>query len=310
MIVLEDRWVWDSWYVADAGVMHAFYLAAPRSLGDPQLRHANATVGHSVSTDFVNWTALPDAVAPGAVGDFDDLAIWTGSVVRDGDTWHMFFTGVERTTMARVQRVGHAVSDDLVTWNRVSRSPAVTADARWYSTAGGTGSNDEPWRDPWVFRTPDDGLWHMLVTASHSDSDHGTIGHCVSSDLHAWRVEEPLVTNSGFRQLEVTQLVEVGERSVLVFCAAASDVLDGAVPAITATYSAPADSPLGPYHLDRAEPIGNGGIYAGRVVTNSAGEPVLLGFVESGLPGGFGGVIADPIRLELTERGTLQPCRT
>ena len=68
-----------------------------------------------------------------------------------------------------------------------------------------------------------------------------------------------------------------------------------------------ADGPLGPYHLDRAEPIGGGGIYAGRVVTNRAGEPVLLGFSDSGLPGGFGGVIADPIRLELTERGTLQP---
>lgn len=308
MLVLTDFWVWDSWYVEHAGTVHAFYLTALRSLGDPQLRHANARIGHSSSTDLVTWTRLPDALGPGAAGQFDDLAVWTGSVVRDGDTWHMFYTGVDRAGNTAVQRVGHATSTDLLVWKRASPSPVVSADPRWYATAQ-RGPN-EPWRDPWVFRNPDDGLWHMLVTAGHrrdAGPEIGTIGHCVSSDLRTWRVAEPLATGYGFRQLEVTQVVQVDDRSVLVFCAAASDVLDAAVPALTGTYSAPAEGPLGPYHLDRAEPIGEGGIYAGRVVVSGAGEPVLLGFVDSGAAGGFAGVICDPIRLGLTDRGTLQP---
>ena len=43
---LEDDWVWDSWpFDDDQGLHHLFFLKAPRSLGDPELRHVNATRG-------------------------------------------------------------------------------------------------------------------------------------------------------------------------------------------------------------------------------------------------------------------------
>ena len=309
MLALDDSWVWDSWYVEDAGQVHAFYLAAPRELGDPDRRHTSARIGHSVSRDLINWTTLPDALAPGATGDFDDLAVWTGSIVRRENEWHLFFTGIGSVAGPAVQRVGHAVSTDLVSWQRVTRGPIATADDRWYATAGAFESPDEPWRDPWVLQTAD-GIWHMLLTAAHRrdvDPVGGTIAHCVSPDLDTWRVDAPLTTRAAFRQLEVTQVVRVDGRYVLVFCAAASDVLDERIEAVTGTYTAPADGELGPYHLERAEPIGPGGIYAGRVVNDPAGRPVLLGFVDSGAVGGFAGVICDPISLGLTDRGTLQP---
>jgi hypothetical protein len=35
---LPDKWVWDFWLIRDAMDYHAFYLQAPRSLGDPELR--------------------------------------------------------------------------------------------------------------------------------------------------------------------------------------------------------------------------------------------------------------------------------
>lgn len=308
MLVRDGFWVWDSWYVEEAGAFHAFYLQAPMSLGDPDLRHANARIGHSVSHDLAEWTTLPDALGPGADGDFDDLAVWTGSIVRHAGAWHMFYTGVGKRALTRIQRVGHATSVDLVSWDRASNDPVTTADGRWYSTAVDPPAFDEPWRDPWVFRQ--DELWHMLVTAREPATvgrAHGSVGHCVSSDLFTWHVAPPLSRRSGFSQIEVMQVVEAQGRYVLVFCAASSDVIADGTQAVTGTYSAPADGPLGPFHFDRAEPIHAVGIYAGRVVRTSGGQPVLLGFVASDADGVFAGVICDPLPLHLTARGTLQP---
>lgn len=319
MIALNGFWIWDSWYVEDSGYYHAFYLKAPTSLGDPELRHANARIGHSVSSDLSTWTTLPDALRPGAPGAFDDLAVWTGSIVRHDGAWHLFYTGVEQRSRTRIQRVGHATSVDLVVWDRVSPGPVVSADARWYSTAAAPPEFDEPWRDPWVFRAeeggPEDGLWHMLVTAREPEAGagppgepaHGSVGHCVSRDLDTWQVAAPLSSRSGFGQLEVLQVLEIEGAHVVVFCAAAGDVITPGVEAVTGTFSAPADGPLGPFRFEHAEPIRAPGIYAGRVLQNRAGIPVLLGFVASDAGGAFAGVICDPIPLRLTGRGTLQP---
>jgi beta-fructofuranosidase len=132
-------------------------------------------------------------------------------------------------------------------------------------------------------------------------------GTCSSPDLETWTTLEPLATKSGFTQLEVTQVIEIDGKWMLVFCLSARDVLSPAVRAAYGTYSAPADGPLGPFHLDRAEPVGEGGLYAGRIVLTDAGDPVLMGFVDDGTPGGFRGVIADPVPLHVSASGTLQP---
>ena len=133
MLDITDFWVWDSWYVRHDGLYHAFYLQAPRSLGDPNLRHTNAQIGHSTSLDLITWKPRPNALTPGATGDFDDLAVWTGSIVQQDGLWHLFYTGVETRSRTKIQRIGHAVSTDLVSWTR--RGLVTQADARWYSTA-------------------------------------------------------------------------------------------------------------------------------------------------------------------------------
>lgn len=300
MIADDSRWFWDSWYAHDGDFHHAFFLAAPKSLGDPDLRHASARVGHAVSRDLREWTMLADALEPGAPGRFDDRAIWTGSVIRDGDVWRMFYTGTSVATGHSVQRIGQAVSSDLMSWERVSSNPLVTADPRWYSTLDRDG--DEPFRDPWVVRH--DGRWHMLVTATDRFGA-GCIGHAVSEDLLSWEVRPPLTSNSGFRQLEVVQTTRIAGAHVVVFCTGADDVLASGLPARTGTWSAPADGPLGPFHLNRAEPIDDRPIYAGRIVEGPAG-PVLLGFDTGSDDEPFTGVIGDPISVGLSDRWTLR----
>ena len=54
---LDAYWVWDFWLADDGEQYHMFFLHAPRALGDPDLRHRSARIGHATSTDLRTWTS-------------------------------------------------------------------------------------------------------------------------------------------------------------------------------------------------------------------------------------------------------------
>ncbi len=319
-LTLPNDWVWDCWLYPEQldGLWHIFYLKAPRSLGDPELRHGNATVGHSTSPDLTNWTHHGTVLQPGAAGAWNDRAIWTGSVFKAPDgKFNIFFTGTNKSREGGlVQRVGRAIGDDLFSFTQTDL--VVEADESLYerldqndfaASAAALSWREEAWRDPWVFFDQRDGLWHMLVTARLKGFDtmnRGTVGHATSTDLNSWTIQPALTGPTGFAQLEVFQIVEVDERFVVIFCAGGPDI-DAASgrPQISATYSAPADSPTGPFYFDESEIIDDGTHYAGRVVLDTDGVYKLLGFEIAGTQG-FTGSIGDPVALELTERGTFK----
>ena len=299
MLSRENEWIWDSWFVVDGDDLHAFYLMAPKSLGDPDLRHTNARIGHSVSQDARTWTQLPDAFGPSDGDGFDNQAIWTGSIVKEGDLWHFFYTGINRETRERVQKLGHATSTDLITWTRVSSEPILQA-AHPYATTETSPDGAEHFRDPWVFSL--DGQWHMTVTSNDLDG-WGTVAHATSPDLTTWTLQPALVENSQLRQIEVTETICVDGSWVLIFCCGPRDVERPGVTKAFGTYAVPAGGPAGPFDFDTIDLIADG-VYAARVV-EFRGETLLLGFLDTGTPGGFTGVIGDPIPLHLNARGTL-----
>ncbi len=110
--------------------------------------------------------------------------MWDFWLVDDGQQYHLFFLYASRALKnpsARHYRasVGHAVSDDLDTWERVtdalvrSDAPAFDDLATW------TGS---------TVRHPD-GRWFMFYTggtAAPSHSNIQTIGYATSDDLLSW----------------------------------------------------------------------------------------------------------------------------
>src|ERR671917_158393 len=124
---LPNKWVWDFWLVRDDMDYHAFYLQAPRALGDPERRHLNASVGHAASKDLRHWRILPDALSAGPPGVWDDRAVWTGCVVWGRGSWHMFYTGVSVEGDAVI---GHARSSDLVRWETL---PPLTEPGHFYA---------------------------------------------------------------------------------------------------------------------------------------------------------------------------------
>lgn len=300
---LDDRWIWDFWLARRADEHHLFFLQAPRSLGDPELRHWNVSIGHAVSRDLRHWELLPDALAPAPRGAWDDYTTWTGSVLHHDDRWWMFYTGTSHRESGKVQRVGLAISDDLVSWRRYGDKPLVEADSTWYELLDPTAWHEQAWRDPWVFADPGTGVFHMLVTARVRTGDpatRGVIGHATSDDLLHWRVGPPITEPGVFGHLEVPQVERVGDAWRLLFCTPPSpEHVHARFPGtgLDGTHLLSAAHPLGPYEWATHQPLdadAAGSRYAGRFVRTDD-DWVLLAWLARGPDGGFRGELADPI---------------
>jgi len=307
MFALPDSWVWDFWLADDGERYHLFFLFASRAVGDPDARHFRASIGHAVSTDLTTWTRVADALVRSEAPAADDLATWTGSVIRHPDgTWLMFYTAVTRAASgSNAQRVALAGSPDLFTWTK--SGVVAEADPRWYEELDG-GWNDWAFRDPWVFADPAGDGWHLLVTARGNTGpveDRGVVGHCWSQDLRAWEVRPPLSqVGQGFGQLEVMHTVEVDGHHFLLFSCLGRDTAAQRRASGTAggTWAARAEGPLGPYDLAGARVISPPGLYVGRLVQlRDTGEWKFLAFVDAEPDGTFGGRIIDPLPVRVQD---------
>lgn len=299
MLRLTASWVWDFWIADDGDCYHLFFLKAPRALVDPDRRHWRATIGHATSTDLVTWTEHPDAVIPDDSPAFDDLATWTGSVVReDGGRWRMFYTAVSRAEGGIAQRISSVVSDDLFTWTREPDRQVVEPDARWYETADAREWPDQAWRDPWVFR--DAGEWHMLVTARANQGDpdnRGVIGHATSPDLQRWTVQPPLSEpGAGFGHIEVVQVAVIDGSPVGIFSCLGGELAESrrAGDPVGGVWAFSTDSLTGPYPVADSYRLTDERLYVGRLVQDRAGQWQLLAFRNDDGNGGWIGEISDP----------------
>lgn len=302
MFSLPDSWVWDFWSADDGERHHLFFLYASRALKDPEARHYRASIGHAVSTDLTDWTRVEDALVRSDAPAFDDLATWTGSIVRGDDgLWRLFYTG---STLApdgvkNIQSIGVATSEDLYGWTKSGANPILTADPRWYETLP-PDWHDEAFRDPWVFRDPTGEGWHMLITARAKTGDpfsRGVVGHATSTDLDRWVLQPPLTSpvDDGFGQLEVTQTESVDGQPVLIFSCLAEHASAARREHTGGVWAAPAGGLVGPFDIDAAYPITDAGLYSGRLVRRRDGSWAMLAFRLVGEDSPFVGEITDPL---------------
>jgi len=308
MLKLVDAWVWDSWYVFDGELHHAFYLKASKSLGDPDRRHRNPTVGHSISNDLVSWEEVIDAIGPSDANSWDSWTTWTGSVVKGDDgLWWMFYTGTSREDSGDIQRVGAATSPDLMTWSKLDSNPLLEASGALYEKRDLELWHDEAFRDPWVFNAS--GSWHMFMTARANNGaafDRGVVGHAKSKDLKTWELLRPLSNPAGFGQLEVLQLLQIDGQLILLFSCDTNELStelkdkygQGGV------FSLVVDSELGPFDISKSVRFPHDSLYAARAVQH-CNRWYLLGFIGRQHQE-FEGYICDPIRVT-TDGNSLIP---
>jgi beta-fructofuranosidase len=319
VLALEDHFVWDSWYVRDGDTWHGYFLKAPRSIGDPDLRHWNVSYGHATSADLVNWTHLGTCFAPAPGPAWDDYTTWTGSVVRGDDRlWHLYYTGSRRAEDGLYQRIGHATSTDLHSWERVGNGLILDLEgpnARFYeSRMEESVWHDRAMRDPWVMKDPDGDGWLMYFTARGrgiaEPNAGGAIGFATSPDGYDWTLQPPVFVG-GYGQLEVPQVFQRDGRWYCLFCTAAEHfsaeqarTTEGGP--VTGNHYLIGDSPRGPWRiapgfLDGAIPPRR---YAARIVEHK-GQMLILGFADRPDGVDFIGHVMDPEPVRLGADGLL-----
>lgn len=307
MLVSREDWIWDSWVADDGERFHVFFLQAPRALRDPALRHEAARIGHATSTDLANWDYHGVALGPATSG-WDDLAVWTGSVARGDDgLWRMYYTALSsRGHGIRDQRLGMAVSDDLMRWRRVGDAPLLEIDAGRYRTLDVDDTASETWRDPFVFRDPDGDGWHMLITARDRAAprfDDGVLAHARSSDMVVWELAPPLTEpGHGFGQIEVPQVRVLDGRPLLVFTCHPEEQSERRrrEHGEFCTWYVLGDSATGPWDMAAARPFEDEPkLFAAPLVQRRDGGWSFLGFLNQEREGILSFELLDPLSVEL-----------
>ena len=321
VLALKDKWLWDFWLAQNGEDWHIYFLQADNRLADPEMRHRNVTQGHAVSKNLIDWVQLGTCFAPSPSPAWDDWTTWTGCVIQGHDKqWHLFYTGTAHAGGGLHQRIGHATSQDMHSWERVGNGLALdltgplSAAYEEYSPGHWP---DRAMRDPWVMKNPDGEGWIMYFTArtrGHKEPNAGgAIGFATSTDLYKWDLAKPVYTGGDFGQLEVPQVFKYAEKWYMIFCTAAEHWSDNyktknqQVP-VTGTHYLVADHHLGPWQtppgkfLDGHFPCQR---YAGKVVER-AGKLSLMAFRYYDESGNFVGQISDPIAITVDEMGLLK----
>lgn len=316
---LADKWIWDPWFAHVNGDWHLFYLQAPRDSGPADQRHWHVSIGHAFSHDLLHWEILPDALGPSQQDPeaWDSYTTWTGSVIQHAGHWYLFYTGGSRAEEGRVQRIGFATSQDLLHWEKYEDNPVLVGDEPPYEQLDLDQWHEHAWRDPWVFRHPEERSFHALITARIDEGPpdgRGVIAHARSSNLIDWEVLPPLTAAGFFGHMEVPQLFSHQGEHYLLFGVvrkfvshesqrrATDDLLTG-------IYYSKADAPLGPFLSGQPQLLlgdQHESFYAGKLLQDPSGQLVYLPALYKGTDGQFVGALADPLDVSLSSIGELQ----
>lgn len=172
---------WEGGYIAANGSALAnddriFYWY---QAGDPP------RIGLAQSTDGVRWTKNPAPVIdPGPRGAFDERGVSDPCVIRAGDSFYLFYTGLDR---ARRQRLGIARSTDGEHWQKLRTNPVVEMGASGTFDENGLG-------EPAIWSSADQ--WWMLYTG-RARNEQRRIGLAKSSDGIHWDRESAFAPIEG-----------------------------------------------------------------------------------------------------------------
>jgi predicted GH43/DUF377 family glycosyl hydrolase len=140
-------------------------------------------MGYATSSDGVGWTKYPSnpIIALGAPGSWDDFNLYASSILHDGITYHMWYSGQPDGT---VERIGYASSPDGINWTKYAGNlcPGTSGNGCVFDK-GASGT----WDDVYVY-TPsvihDGTTYHMWYTGSQGLLYR--IGYASSPDGIIW----------------------------------------------------------------------------------------------------------------------------
>lgn len=176
-------------YVCD-GRYHVLYLkdrhrhSSKWGLGAHQWEHIS-------TADFKTWQIHPMVIE---IDDPSEGSICTGSFIKDGDTYYLFYT--VRMSDGSPAPIRRCVSKDGYHFNK-DKSFSLVLSEKYHAPSA---------RDPKVILAKD-GKYHMFLTTSIGEK--GCLAHLVSKNLTEWEeCETPVYINDSSAQPECPDYIE------------------------------------------------------------------------------------------------------
>ena len=189
------------------GIFYLFYL---RDYRDPA-RCGEGTPWHLITTrDFMHFEEHGEVLPRGMMDD-QDLYVFTGSVLKYRNRYHIWYTGHNPYFLQKnmpQEAIMHAVSDDLFNWTKVPPDS-------FYAPKGFA---PDDWRDPFVFRDGND--FRMLLAARSSDHAKrysGLTAQLISEDGIRWQVTDPFWAPEMYFTHECPDLFRIGDWYYLLY---------------------------------------------------------------------------------------------
>ena len=204
------------------GVYYIYYLKE----GGDSYRHS---IYLTTTTDFLTYTEYDDPILEAGDSPGQDEWIGTGSVVKVGDTYYLFYTG---HTDSDVTGYGEAIL--LAKGNSLTSFEKV---ADWKIFPDDSLNQKRDFRDPQCYYDEETGLIHMTVTASQ-DGVARILKYTLSPDLTEVTYDGIIFTDPVGKvyNLECSDTFQIGDTWYLTY-SAQDDVL----------WYASAAEPYGPY---------------------------------------------------------------
>jgi len=203
------------WEIGDIDVIrrgrkyHLFHLVLPN----------HDYIAHAVSEDGMSWERTRNAIFTGEPGDWDDDMLWTMHVSRNTalDLYEMFYTGLHQAENGYVQRIGRAVSRDLVSWRKenIQNLPLLPA-GEFYEVPGQAARGWVSFRDPFAFAV--DGQDYLVICARTREgmvNRRGCVG-LVRRTAKGFETGAPLFFPRMYDDIECPCLVRMGGMFYLI----------------------------------------------------------------------------------------------
>lgn len=254
----EGMQMWDAWFCTKGDTVHAFHLQRLRANSARSVTESDG-IGHAVSKDLVHWEERPMAILPGEQGGLEDMGLFTGCTVGDGERYYTFYTMRSTREAGRVQRTGVAISSDdaLDRWEKYAGNPVIVPDSRYYCSPDAPalyGTVD--CRDLCVVESPDGKGYYGFYAArlpAEEMPEGAAIACCYSEDLLHWTQLPPAFRAERFSIVEVPEVFLLGGKwYMLMLCNneyGNRDIFPEEPRLTMGTIYAVADSIQGPYRL-------------------------------------------------------------
>lgn len=195
---------------------HLFHLVLPN----------HSYIAHAVSSDGLTWEAAPHALHISDPGQFDDDMLWTMHVTPDPDRpgcYRMFYTGLSRADGGRVQRIGCALSDDLIHWRKLMEEDGypypVNVNGPWYEAERPENRLWRSFRDPYFYHDPETGDRLLLVCGRVNQGPmirRGCVVTARENERDEWEFIEPLHQPGVYDEIEVPGVFKLDGRYYLI----------------------------------------------------------------------------------------------